>query len=257
MLMQEPQKYLSSLGLSDSEVTVYLAMITGARTARELIKITSLKRPTVYYALSCLEKRSLISKSGQEGDKRFSLEPLQRLSIIAEEKSTEAVTLKNNINELIVSLASVASTGYDKPKVAYFEGPEAVKRVIMDMLYCKSKKLSGIVPQENFFWQVGKEFVALFVEERKRNSITAKNLWEVEIDKKLMRDYYSGTSEVRIVPAVMRGKFESTIFLYDDKTLYISSLKNGYCVLITSKEHHDTMQALFDGLWSVSKPHKK
>ena len=57
--MQEPRKQLLDLGLSDSEVTVYLAMVSGVRTARDLIKTTRLKRPTVYYALGCLERRGL------------------------------------------------------------------------------------------------------------------------------------------------------------------------------------------------------
>ena len=84
--MQEPRKNLLALGLSDSEVTVYLAMVSGARTARDLVKITGLKRPTVYYALSCLEKRGLTSKTGMTGDKSFSLEPIEKLSVIAKEK---------------------------------------------------------------------------------------------------------------------------------------------------------------------------
>ena len=52
--MQEPRKNLLALGLSDSEVTVYLAMVSGVRNARDLVKITDLKRPTVYYAFICL-----------------------------------------------------------------------------------------------------------------------------------------------------------------------------------------------------------
>ena len=71
--MQEPRKHLTDLGLSDSEVTVYLAMVSGARTARDLVKVTRLKRPTVYYALGCLERRGLTSKKGLGGDKNFSL----------------------------------------------------------------------------------------------------------------------------------------------------------------------------------------
>ena len=52
--MQEPRKCLIELGLSDKEVTIYLAMISGVEVARDLIKTTGLKRPTVYYLLGCL-----------------------------------------------------------------------------------------------------------------------------------------------------------------------------------------------------------
>lgn len=48
----------------------------------------------------------------------------------------------------------------------------------------------------------------------------------------------------------MHGKFATTIFLYSDQTFYVSSLRNSYCVRITSAEHQATMLALFDGLWA-------
>jgi hypothetical protein len=71
-----------------------------------------------------------------------------------------------------------------------------------------------------------------------------------------MAQYYEGVSEVRILPKIMHGKFHTTIFIYDDKTVYVSSKKQSYCVVITSQEHADTMQAWFEGLWASSKPAK-
>jgi sugar-specific transcriptional regulator TrmB len=252
--MLEPRKHLSELGLSDSEITVYLAMISGIRTARDLIKVTQLKRPTVYYALGCLEKRGLTSKTGLSGDKSFSLEPLERLSIIAKEKALEFSKLQNHIDEMIPSLTTSTYTVNKKPAVAFYEGVDAVKGAIMSMLYCKNKHIDSVVPKQNFFWQNGQDFVELFIEERIRRNIKTKNLWESPISKELVKQYYEGLSQIRILPEIMRDKFQTTIFIYDDKTLYVSSKKNSYCVLITSKEHTDTMRAWFDGLWSISKP---
>ncbi|MEK9131633.1 MAG: helix-turn-helix domain-containing protein [Patescibacteria group bacterium] len=254
--MQEPRKHLLDLGLTDSEITVYLSMISGTRTARDLVKMTELKRPTVYYALGCLEKRGLISKTGLEGDKRFSLEPLQRLSTLAEEKASDARQLKKTVDDMVSSLESKSLSINSRPTVAFFEGRQAVKRVIMDMLYCKDLEINSVAPENNFFWQIGWEFVKLFVTERMRRGIKTKNLWDAHIDQKIIKQYYQPLSEVRILPKVMRGTFQTTVFLYDDKVLYVSSVQNSYCVLITSQEHKNTMQAWFDGLWSVSMPHR-
>ncbi len=254
--MQEPKRYLLELGLSESEVTVYLAMTAGARLARDIIKATRLKRPTVYYALGCLEKRGLISKTGLEGEKRFVVEPVERLIHMAEEKVLEVSQLQKHIEELVPTLDVSASTDY-KPQVAFYEGVDAVKNAIMEMLYCKSKHINSVVPKDNFFWQVGEDFVELFIEERIRRGIKTKNLWEAPINRALIKKYYEGFSHVRVLPEVMHGKFATTVFLYDDKTLYVSSKKNSYCVLITSQEHADTMQAWFDGLWEVSVKHRQ
>jgi len=246
-----------ALGLSDSEVTVYLAMVSGARTARDLVKATGLKRPTVYYALSCLEKRGLTSKTGMAGDKSFSLEPVEKLAVIAKEKALEISKLQNNIDEMIPALVATSSPTNQKPTVAFYEGVDAVRNAIMEMLYCKNKRINSVAPKQNFFWDIGQDFVELFIEERIKRNIKTKNLWEAPISNKLINQYYKGLSDVRILPEVMHGKFKTSIFLYDNKTLYVSSKNNSYCVLITSKEHTDTMQAWFDGLWSVSKPHDR
>lgn len=255
--MQEPRKHLLNLGLSDSEVTVYLAMISGARTARDLVKITQLKRPTVYYALGCLEKRGLTSKTGLAGGKSFSLEPLEKLSVIAKEKALEISKLQNHIDELIPTLAETSAPSNQKPTVAFYEGVDAVKNAIMEMLYCKSKHINSVAPKQNFFWQIGQDFVELFIEERIKRNIKTKNLWEAPVNKELVKQYYEGLSQIKILPEIMHGKFKTTTFLYDDKTLYVSSKNNSYCLLMTSKEHTDTMQAWFDGLWSVSRPHER
>lgn len=255
--MQEPRKYLLDLGLSDSEVTVYLAMVLGARTARDIVKTTQLKRPTVYYALGCLEKRGLTSKTGLMGDKSFSLEPVEKLSVISKKKALEISKLQKNIDELIPILVATSASPNQKPTVAFYEGVDAVKNAIMEMLYCKSKQINSVVPKQNFFWQTGQDFVELFIEERIKRNIKTRNLWEVSINKELAKQYYEGLSQIKILPEIMHGKFKTTTFLYDDKTLYVSSKNNSYCVLMTSKEHTDTMQAWFDGLWSVSRPHER
>lgn len=255
--MQEPRKYLLDLGLSDSEVTVYLAMVSGTRTARDIVKTTQLKRPTVYYALGCLEKRGLTSKTGLTGDKSFSLEPVEKLSVIAKEKALEISRLQKNIDELIPTLVATSAPSNQKPTVAFYEGVGAVKNAIMEMLYCKNKQINSVVPKQNFFWQIGQDFVELFIEERIKRNIKTRNLWEVSINKELVKRYYEGLSQIKILPEIMHGKFKTTTFLYDDKTLYVSSKNNSYCVLMTSKEHTNTMQAWFDGLWSVSKPHER
>ena len=158
---------------------------------------------------------------------------------------------------MIPTLEATSSPANQKPAVAFYEGVDAVKNAVMEMLYCKNKRINSVVPKQNFFWQIGQDFVELFIEERVKRNIKTKNLWEAPINKGLMKQYYEGLSQVRIVPEIMHGKFQTTIFLYDNKTLYVSSKNNSYCVLITSKEHTDTMRAWFDGLWSVSSPHDK
>lgn len=252
--MNEPRKQLEALGFTDSEITVYLAMISGTMNARDIIKATGLKRPTVYYAIGCLEKRGLVSRTGKDGDGKLFLEPISKLERLSEEKLRESAGLHEAISNLVPFLESQQSTTGEKPTVAFFEGREAVEQVIMEMLYCKNKQIDSIVPKENFFWQVGRDFVSKFVNERHRRGIHTKNIWQVEVEPDIIPKYYPNPSEVRIAPDSMKT-FDSTVFLYDDKTLYVSSKKNGYAILMTSQEHHDTMRAWFNAIWATSRTH--
>ncbi|OGZ06740.1 MAG: hypothetical protein A3C93_02570 [Candidatus Lloydbacteria bacterium RIFCSPHIGHO2_02_FULL_54_17] len=250
--MQEPRKILQKLGLSGSEVDVYLALTSGATRASDIVKTSGLKRPTVYYALGCLERRGLVSKTGLVGDKGFRLESANRLATIAEEIKEEAATTAVLAQAFAATL--VSQKAFERPSVAFFEGKDAVKNIVMETLYCRAKSIDIVAPQKNFFWDIGRDFVERYVTLRSGRKIRTRNLWEKPVDPAVLKKYYADLSEVRILPPVMHETFSTTTFLFDDKTLYISSLKNGYCILIASQEHHDTMQAWFNGLWTHAKP---
>ncbi|MEK7625430.1 MAG: helix-turn-helix domain-containing protein [Patescibacteria group bacterium] len=251
--MQNPYFLLEQLGLSEAEASAYLALLNGARDAREIIKTTRMKRPTVYYALSMLERRALISRTGQDNEKRILVEPAGRLKTLIETKERELKLLGKNIDGLISAFARGEKKDI-KPSVHFYEGLEAVQNVIMESVYAKSNQIRVIAPHNNFFRQVGDDFLNSYLEERNRRGIIVKSLWEKPVDKIIYKRYYA-RSEVRLLPVVMHDKFPTTIFLYDDKTLYISSLKNAYCILIISQEHHDTIGACFEGLWISSTVH--
>lgn len=253
--MNEPEVQLKKLGLSESEITVYLRMAAGAVSARDLMKTTKMKRPTIYYALNSLEKRGLVSKNGKETDATFSLAPFERLMALAKEKENEAMYLTEQISELVPALSNLGKSKMEKPTVSFYEGVDAVKHVIMDVMYSKSRKVDVIAPAKNFFWGVGREFLTKYVEERRRRKIVARNLWEVEIGTMEFSEYYSDFSEVRMMPDVMKNKFTTTIMLFDDKTLYISSYENAYAIMVNSQEHKDTVSALYEGLWAIAKKH--
>ena len=83
----------------------------------------------------------------------------ERLIAIAREKEDEAVYLTERIGELIPNFLSSKSSNIEKPAVSFFEGIDAVKHVVMDVMYAKSHKVDLIVPAQTFFWGFGEEFI--------------------------------------------------------------------------------------------------
>lgn len=244
--------FLAQLDLSEAEIDVYLAMVQGALAARDIVQVTGRSRPTVYYSLTSLERRGFISKTGLEDDKRFRVEPLKRLKTIVEAKQADLISLDKQTDEFIAHYKQ-ARTGDHKPQISFYEGVEAVRNVIMETIYCKSKHIDSLVPTNNFFWQLGPEFVQRYVAMRQKHRINTKNLWGTSIDPKEISKYYD-KAEIKMLPLGVGESFESTIFMYDHSVLHISSLSSGYGLLVQSKEHFDLMQAMYKVVWQVSKP---
>ncbi len=248
------REVLLHLGLSDSEVQLYLMLVErGALTPRELTTLTKAKRPTVYYALRQLLDRGLITKQMAQGTERFQAEAPEALSAMVKIRQQELAALADEVTALIPALKKNNIAHEGAPGVLYYQGEDAMKRAIMDTLYCKSGHIDSIAPHDNFFWQVGQAFSASYVAERVGRRITTRHLWEKELEPKILANSYKGLAEVRLLPKEMIGHFRTTVFLYDQEVMYISSRDTGFVLVVKSREHFELMQAMFNSLWAVSK----
>lgn len=253
MDMKQAKDILAELGLSDSEIQLYVAMVKGgALTARELMRDTGAKRPTVYYALRQLQERGLVTKAGSVGVERFQAEDPHTLTNLISFRKQKLERIESDLSEVIPLLRLGGDPHEGMPGVHFFEGDTAVKQIITETLYGRDRHIDSLAPSDNFFWQIGQEFSADYIAQRVRKKISTRNLWEEPLEPAIMLKSYKGLSQVRILPEVMRGRFKTTIFLYDDKALYIASKKAGYALLVKSKEHYETMKAMYDGLWEGS-----
>jgi sugar-specific transcriptional regulator TrmB len=252
--MLDPRTLLAKLDFTDAEVDVYLAMLGGALSAREIVQSTGRSRPTVYYSLSALERRGLVSKTGLENEGRLRVEPLQRLKAIVDQRQEELANVEASIQDFARQFRG-RKTGDNKPQVAFYEGLAGIRNVIMDTIYCHGKQIDTIVPKENFFCQLGPDFVEHYVEQRQSRRIVTRNLWATTIEEKIIKQFYD-RAEIRMMPGKLGEQFESTVFMYDDQVLYISSLASGYALLVRSEEHFHLMQTLYGVIWEASKPLK-
>jgi HTH-type transcriptional regulator, sugar sensing transcriptional regulator len=249
--MTEPHQILKQLGLTPAEIDIYIAFLNGAQTARDVTKTTDRTRPTVYYALASLERRGLVRKLSHNGGSGYRIEPIERLETIIDERERELKHLRHDVATLSRATQPPASPDV-QPEVLFYQGAAAVRHIVLESMYCHSRQIDTIVPQHNFFWQLGRDFVEEYVELRNNAGITTRSLWEEEIEQTVLDEYYE-KSEVRTLPPAMHDRFQTTIFLFDNKVLYISSLKNSYCFMVVSEEHRQMMQAVFDTIWSISR----
>ena len=253
--MDKNLEILRKLGLSDAETRIYLALTAhGSLSASELAKHARCKRPTAYYALRQLLERGLVHKMGVPGVERFQAEAPESLLRLLELKRQDIAALETDVKGLLPSLVPSAGAREGKPSVVFHEGPQAMQQAIMETLYCRGKHIDTIAPADNFFWQIGQEFSAQYIAERVRRKITTRNLWEKPLEPVSLLRSYAGLSKVRVLPPTMRGHFRTTVFLYDETVMYISSVGSGYVLTVRSKEHAELMRAMYETLWNASEP---
>ncbi|MCU0660291.1 MAG: hypothetical protein MUD00_01625 [Candidatus Pacebacteria bacterium] len=247
MPKEEIQKILQEIGLPSAEISVYISLLDGLDSVKDIIKTTGEKRPTVYYSLNSLEKRGLVSKTGKEYGNKFQVEPLDKLL----ELVNKNIRKQNELLEKTKRLKDFYPKNKlnNKVLVSYFDNLESIKSAIFYSLYGKTKTIRTIVPANNFFHDMGKDFVEEYVKEKVKRKIGTKALWEDIPNKKAIENFYLN-SQIKQLPVAMHNSFETTIFIYDDKTLYVAPKKENHAVLIQSKEHAKMMTSIFENLWS-------
>lgn len=247
------------LGLTDTEARVYLEGL-GAPSSRvrDLVRRTGIKRPTVYHALETLVAKGLAAKRSDGATLRFAMAAPDRIGALLEREADAIARRRAALSSLLPQLRRKDASAPAAMEVAQYEGAAGVKTLVEEALYCRSGRWDIIAPRRNFFSDFDKDYARYFMDARRRRGIVARSLWErPEATARVLSAEDLRLRRPRYLPKVMHGKFPAVIILFDDKVALISSAKEPAGALIRSPEMHDTMAAMFEGLWSVSEPYEQ
>jgi len=245
--MEKWIKHLQSLGLSESETNVYLAVLKlGPQPVQAISKEVKLSRVTVYAAIESLTKLGLMT-SVEKGKKQvYAAEPPERIVSLAENRVNSMKSTIQEIKNSIQELKLVQSG--DKPVVKMFEGPEAFGAIQEDVLnsqigrmmyeFGNLDEITRVYPyQENIRADYLKKLAKMPIERRLIFLTKNKTPQSIEANKKIK---YLDESKC---------KFFGDIFVYGD-TVWISSFKGKQItVMVKSQEIKDTFEAALSALW--------
>lgn len=257
--MEQAHTLLRELGLSKTEQAVYLEGLAHTSIdVHTLVSRTRIKRPTIYHALETLIQKGLVAKHGTSRRCVFIMTSPERLRRVVDESIEELEQRRARIDTLLPLLRDrlpMASEVF--LNVSQFEGIDGIKTVVEEALYCKSRSWDILAPRKNFFSEFDKTYSQYYLATRHARGIKARSLWEYglpEENRPLSHEEIEWRNP-RYLPKALQGGFASVIILFDAKVAIISSLRAMSAVLIDSKEVHDLMKTMFDGLWEVSTPY--
>ncbi len=240
------EKHLEELGLSYREARVYKsALELGRFSVAELSDRASVKRPTCYVILDELVRRGLVSANPNK-KLPYTVEPPSVLIKQIEEKSLLAKSIMADLEAIYTSAA-------EKPLIKFYSGVEGAKKVYEDALKCKINELYYVASLQEFINFVGKDFLDDWLERRQKLGIRSYGIrmGETEVPEpnyaggeQFLRDLRFAPKEIYIPYAIQ---------LYGNKVGIVSTSRDGFGLIIESKDFFLTMKGFFDALWLVSK----
>jgi len=237
-------KILSDLGLTPTEIKVYLALLKiGQSTAPKIAVEANVERAVTYHILEKLIRKGIVSYINKENKRFFSASEPEKLGDLLKEK-------EEALNELIPDLNKLKQTSNPELLVEVFSGKDGLKTILNDFIADKNDYYiigyTGISPRvlEHWFEHWNKRRIKFGV----KRSILIR-----EGDKKSPA-LHSPLTYVRVLSDKSLEKSTNSIVIYGkEKVCLFLPLKDFACIRLTSKEAHKSYKEYFDLLWKNSK----
>ena len=247
-------KQLSSLGLSTTQSTVYLALLTLKKsTVLEIARETHIQRPTIYDALHALEDYGLVQWIIEGSKKYITPNHPENIALYLEKKKQLATTILPTLEDIYETNNPLP------PKIRFFQGTESLEKLADTILTSESKVIRTLADYEqNIQKPFSEKYLRTLWEARTRKHILGKILYTHKSIPLLEKnkDYYEignirYNREIRILPQ----EIDLTVLytLVDNNVLFWSSQEERYSFHIKSPSYAQSLTSLFDFLWSQSK----
>ena len=241
---------LLDLGLSDKEARTYLAILElGSSPIKPIAQRSGVKRTSIYNFIDRLVGTGLITQTKVGRAIHYQAAPPTRLAELQRERLRAIEQGLPEFNVLFNTLST-------NPRIHYFEGPEQIKNIAREELGCK-KLASYIWPDATTTEAIGGiRFMQSIDKERIRKGVSIRSLRVHKPTEHLFETSRVGKDflrEIRFAPP--EYKIDMAMGLYDTGKVSFFG-KEGFGILIDSKDLYQLMSLLFELLWKKSKPAK-
>jgi len=239
---------LTGLGLTNHEITVYLALLElNESSASKLAEKIRLNRTHTYDILESLISKGLVSYIIKNDRKYFQATHPNRLLESIKEKEKALKHQEENIKQLIPQLLNLKRPKEENTKVEIFHGKEGIKTVYNDILR-KTKEYS-VLGATGKIAEIMQFYFPHHEKERIKKKIKLKLLFNESArtkDTATKREY----AKIRFLPSEYSSPVPTTIYNNRVVTLIWTE---PLAIVVENKEVAVTYRKYFDLLWEISK----
>lgn len=243
---------LESLGLSENEAVLYLAMLERqGSTVRELSVRAPFPRTMLYYVLNQLMRRGLVTARDEKSKKTvYTAEDPERLYDALSKKEKEFEKVTRDVRELVPKLKNRYRLAGKRPTVRMFEGLEEYQKALEDIFLSRPEEILSY----EFLIQKkpGRDVRNAHDRGRLTKKILRRVLFsETEEALEILRSRrYDDHTQFRSI----KKKIEVDMTLYSGKILYTYyDTHEPSALLVEDMALYEMQKSLFETFWEVGK----
>lgn len=236
------EQVLNQLGFSANETRVYLATLDLVRaSAQDVAQKAALPRTTVYPILRKLIYRGLVAKTLEKNKTRFMVENPEKLLELVEGLEQELRTKMDDLRNRYRGNSS-------KPRIALYEGNEAIQKVLDDTLHSKPSEILEW-NTDQFFNYDRYKIDRSYISKRVKLNIPARRLasagsdWETKHKTKDVDEL----SKTRIL-STDRYSPNIEVNIYSNKIAFINYTES-MSLIIESEPIASAMKQIYELTW--------
>jgi len=240
---------LISLGLSDNEAKVYMAMLElGQATVLEISAKAGVNRPTTYVQIESLKKMGLVSTQIKGKKQLFIAESPDKLESVIERERKAIEYKKEELHKLLPELTGIFNLSDSKPQVRFFEGKEGLLKMQGELLKSGANEVVSFASADGIL-KIFPDHPQTLSSKRVQRGIRSRLIYTNKGEPVLKRYDDKMLREAKYI-SPDKFPFKSDVAIYGDY-ISISALEGKVVgVIIVHRELADSFRALFNLLWN-------
>lgn len=250
---------LKSLGLTDGEIKVYIALLKlGESTNSPIARYSGMQSSSVYYCLNSLIEKGFVTYVLKGNRKHFQAVRPENIPQILEERKKELEEQQNSINKIIPKLKELSNNLKEKTTAEVYEGFKGFQMIFRDIL---RELKSGESYQAFVIEQAiikSKELELIFTKHNKELKKKGIKLYLLADEK--MRPIFEKTYGKRFLKSYQEIRYTEQktpigITIYKDFVVtHIQEDNKPIAIKIKNKKLSDSYRNYFDFVWKLAKP---
>lgn len=246
---------LQKLGLNETEIKVYLAMLSSGTTpASVLARRTGLPRSTARYNCQQLVQAGLVITGTKNNATLYTAKNPDSLFALLE-KDREALKKKSaQVSNIIGALKNMYNPKTSLPKVTFYEGVDGVISMLDDVINDNEPLYAAVRLTDNIHSEITRYLREVYVPKRKKMLNKTRALFSNNKETVSYKKDSDRENKISLFVPEDKFPFDQCLHIYGDKVaFYYANSYDVGGVIMKDMHMRKTQLSLFEMAWNFAR----